>query len=250
MGAPDGQDPSGEGEGEQPAQDAPGQQPGDSQSPGSGEVEDILRQLGSQLSRQAGTYDMGQALENMDLNGAAEALEDLNQQLDDLSPESRENLAQALEDAAQAMDQAGSQTPNQQALEEDMRQSAEALQQDEQSAAESLNEMAGDLRQLAEEMGSAETAGGGAGEGQGGGSGSPEPLSRLEGEDGDMELPLTDPSGSSLLTPGSSDANGDGIVDDPPLTSGQPGDDVIQSPLVPGSFLWKWRNVVSQFFQR
>jgi hypothetical protein len=214
-------------------------------------MEDILRQLGSELSGQAGTYDLGQALEEMDLQGAAEALEDLNQQLDDLSQQSRDNLAQALQDAAQAMEQSGGQIPGQQALEEDMRSAAEALQQQEdQPAGEAMDEMAGDLRDLAQALGSSETAGGGAGTGDGSSAGSSEPLSRLQGESGDMELPLTDPSGSSLLTPGSSDLDGDGVADGSSFGSGQPGDDVVQSPLLPGSLLWKWRNVVSQFFQR
>lgn len=248
--APNNDEQGGQTEGGEPLDGQPGENPAGAQPPDSGALEDVLRQLGSKLSSQAGTYDLGQALEEMDLDGAAEALDSLAQDLGDLSLESRDNLAQALQDAAGQMQQPGEQPPGQQVLAEDMRSAVGALQQQEDDAVEqALDEIAGDLRALAQEMGSSQTAGSGAGTGGDGGS-AEESLARLQGENGEMELPLADSSESMLFTPGSSDLDGDGVVDGSTLSPGLPGDDVIQSPLLPGSLLWKWRNVVSQFFQR
>jgi len=252
----------------QPAQETPqgesgqpgGNSPGDAQTQSSqsgensdgssnsdlGQVTDTLRDLGSQLSEQAGTYGLGQALENMDLNGSADALEDLNGQLDDLSLESLDNLAEAMRNAAGELGQAGEQN-----LSSDMEKAADALPETDAETNQALEQVAGDLRQLADALENSGEADAGTEGEQGAGTGSPEPLSRLAGEGGDFELPINDDPGSDLLNPAPSDAEtGDELASGTQDTLRQPGDDIVQSPLLPNSFLWKWRDVVSQYFQR
>jgi hypothetical protein len=202
---------------------------------------EALRRLGSELSEQAGTYGLGQALEQLDLDAAAGALEDLNDNLDDLSPESRENLAEAMQEAAEALENTGEQP-----LSDDLRDAADSLAGPGQQANEALDQVAGDLRQLSGEMGSAEMAGGGTGEG----SGSAEPLPRLQGEGSDLELPLDDSSQSGLLSPAPQETGGDATASGSLDSAYQAGDDEAASPLLPNSYLWKWRDVVGKYFQR
>lgn len=238
------QNPSGEGE-------SPENQPGQEQGGASmdrGAVAEALRELGENLSGQAGTFDLGQALENLDLNEAADALENLQDHLDELSPESRQRLAEALREAAEALRQAGEQT-----LPPKMLDAAEALlDQMEQGESPDLSQMAENLRRLADEMDPAEMAGSGAGagQGQGGATGAPEPLNRLPGEGGDMDLPLGDAADSGLLNPSPPNAAGDGTASGSLDSSARSGEDAAQSPLLPNTFSWKWRDVVSQFFER
>jgi hypothetical protein len=100
-------------------------------------------------------------------------------------------------------------------------------------------------------MGGSELAGAGDGDGSGAGnSGSPEPLTRLPGEGGDLELPLDDSSQSGLLSPAPPEAAGDGTASGSLDSTYASGDDIVQSPLLPSSFLWKWRDVVSEYFRR
>jgi hypothetical protein len=65
-----------------------------------------------------------------------------------------------------------------------------------------------------------------------------------------MELPLEDPSQSGLLSPASPEEGGSGTASGSLDNTSQSGEDVIHSPLLPNSFLWKWRDVVSSYFQR
>jgi len=223
-------------------------QPGN--DPGAGAAADALRQLGQDLSRQAGTYDLGQKLEDLDLNGAAEALEDLQDNLDELSPESRDNLEQALRKAAENMNQAGKADAAQ-----NMQQAAQALEdQNDDAAGEAMGEMADNLRQMAPQVaGQAETTGSGqgTGEGQSAGTGGPEPLARLQDEGGELNLPSGDATDSGLLNPSDPNASGEGTASGAQDSTLQPQDETtVQSPLLPSSFLWKWRDVVSQYFQR
>jgi hypothetical protein len=240
---PGAEQPGGQGSGEGQPQEG-GEQPGSDPSGSDAELGDILRELGQDLSRQAGTYDLGQALENMDLNGAADALEDLKENLDELSPESRDNLSQAMREAAEALEQAGEQE-----LSQDMSDAADSIPGPSEDAPQNLDEVAGELRELADAMGQSGVAGTGSGEG-GSGAGAPEPLDRLGGEGEDMELPLSDPSQSGLLNPSNQGTPGDEVAGGPQDSTYQPGSGVAQNPLYPSSFLWKWRDVVSQYFQR
>lgn len=233
--------------------DATGQIPSESvEQPGEGldangeAVNEALRELGSDLSRQAGTYDLGQALENLDLNGSADAAEDLAEMLDDLSADSLENLAQSLNKAARSLDAASENN-----LAEAMKDAGEAIQ-DGDNGPDAMDDLAEALRQLEENPSSAENPGT-AGEGSGTGGSGPnasEPLSRLPGESGDLSLPLENPAGSDLLTPGKPDGQGEGLASGSLEGAGLPDTGSANSPLLPGSLLWKWRDVVSQYFQR
>ena len=229
----------------QAGQEAPANAP----VPDEGAVAQALRDLGSALSQQAGTYDLGQALENMDLQGAANEMGNLGDQLDGLSPESRDNLAKSLEKAAGALDQAG-----QQGLADEMGNAAEALAGSNDQAAQALDKVAGELSKLDDAM----QASGGAGpgtapqKGDGANTGNPEPLSRLNEEGGEVQLPL-EPDGapqSELLGPASPDAIGKGTASGSLDRTKQSGQAAVQSPLLPNTLLWKWRDVISQYFSR
>jgi len=241
-GAPPQEGPPG---GAPPAEAQPGQDPGGSPSPNMGEVGDALRQMGSDISGQAGTYDLGQALENLDLNGAAGALDELNGQLDELSQESLDNLSEAMKDAAGPLGEAGAES-----LSKDLGEAADALQGENGEANQPLDEVAGDLRDLADQMENSAAGGPNAGIGNSGGTGNPEPLTRLSEEGADFDLPLDDPASSGLLSPAPPDAAGEGTASGSLDSTYQPGDEAFESPLLPNSLPWKWRDVVSEYFQR
>jgi hypothetical protein len=264
-----GEPQAGENGGEPSGEPSPGEnqqtqegQSGD--SPGSGQtdpqaLEDALRELGRQLDDQAPTYDLGQALEQLDLEGGAEALESLADQLDQLSPETREQFADELEQAAGDVEAAGEPS-----LAEDLRDAAEALRgeavEDQPSpdsespsgpvAGEPLDELAQDLRELAQGMEPGQAGGGGAGNSPSAQTGSPEPTGRLQGEGGELELPLDDSSQSGLLSPAPPHASGSGTASGSLDSLAGPGSDAAQSPLLPTTYLWKWRDVVSKYFER
>jgi len=211
-----------------------------------GSVADALRQLGKELSQQAGTYDLGEALENLEMNIAADALEDVTNQVDDLSTESRENMSQALEDAANNMN--GANSPS---IAEDMQGAADALREPGAAPEEALGEVAEDFRQLDGPMQAMEAGGGdGAGQGESAGAEQANPADRLPNESGQMEIPLENSDLSDLLSPADPDAPAEGTASGS-LDANRPQQNPTnQSPLLPNSFLWKWRNVVSQYFQR
>lgn len=246
--APQGEDPSGQGEqgAGQQDQGQPGGDQGEPQPPEGLDGEALsraLEQLGQELSGQAPTYDLGQELQQGDLEGAASEMEDLADRVDELSPQTRQELAEALENAAGEVEAAGD--PQ---MAQDMREAAEALRADPQNgetgAGEALDQLAEDLRGQAGSQ-----AGTGSGDNGSGQSGSAEPAERLQGQGGDLELPLEDSSQSGLLSPAPQGAAGEDVVggsqDSSAGASGQYG-----SPLVPNSFLWKWRDIISSYFDR
>lgn len=246
--APAGADPSGQGEqgAGQQDQGQPGGDQGEPQPPEGLDGEALsraLEQLGQSLSGQAPTYDLGQELQQGDLEGAASEMEDLADRVDELSPQTRQSLAQALEEAAGEVEAAGA--PE---MAEAMREAAGALRADPQrgetGAGEALDQLAQELRGQAGSQ-----AGTGAGEGGSGQSGEAEPAERLQGQGDDLELPLEDSSQSGLLSPAPRGAAGDNVIggsqDSSAGASGQYG-----SPLVPNTFLWKWRDIISSYFDR
>jgi ABC-type transporter Mla subunit MlaD len=209
-----------------------------------------LKGLGEDLSQQAPTYDLGQELQGSDLNGAAGELDQLNDQLENLSPKTRQELADALEEAAGEGGSAGDSQ-----LSEDMSGAAEALKGEDSGEAgsesnQSLDQLAQDLRDRADELNSAQANGSGAGSGSSGQTGSAEPAGRLQGEGDDFELPLEDSAQSGLLSPAPPQADGSGTASGSLDSPGKGENGVAGSPLVPNSFLWKWRDVVSSYFQR
>jgi hypothetical protein len=250
-------DGSMQGEGGSPeGSPSPGDQPGSSggTSPNldPGALGDALQDLGSDLSQQAPTYDLGQSLQDLDLDGAAGELEELTDQLDELSPETRERMADAMREAAGEAGTAGDPSLSQDlnGAADELEESRGAGEQGSRGATEALDQLAQDLRELGQEMQQAQANGSGAGGGSSAHTGSPEPAERLQGEGGDMELPLEDSSQSGLLSPAPPEEGGDGTASGSLDNTSQSGEDVIHSPLLPNSFLWKWRDVVSSYFQR
>jgi hypothetical protein len=145
------------------------------------------------------------------------------------------------------------------ALAEDLREAAGALRGEQPDSGQSagelaptepLDELAQDLRDLAQGMDSSRAAGGGEGNSPSAQTGSPEPAGRLQGEGGELELPLDDPSQSGLLSPAPADASGSGTASGSLDSLAGPGSDAVQSPLLPTTYLWKWRDVVSKYFER
>jgi hypothetical protein len=144
-------------------------------------------------------------------------------------------------------------------LGEDMREAAEASRGEQPdsepsagpSAGEPLDELAQDLRDLAQGMEPGQAGGAGTGNSPSAQTGSPEPAGRLQGEGGErFELPLDDSSQSGLLSPAPADASGSGTASGSLDSSAGPGSDAVQSPLLPTTYLWKWRDVVSKYFER
>ncbi|MEA4909234.1 MAG: hypothetical protein VB089_16550 [Anaerolineaceae bacterium] len=237
--------PAGEGSGESAAPEA-GNAP--AQNPGSGidpQIGSALRQLGRELSQQAGTYALGQALENLDLDGAANAMEGLQDGLDELSPESRQQMAEAMRQAAEALEQVEGAPP----IASDLNEAAQSLQEGSNDAGQDLGQVAEDLRQLAGQIGASPQAGSGGAE-MGSASGNPDPLRRLENEGGDLSLPLNDTAESGMLDPARPEGSGEGTASGSLDAAGSEQENSLQNPLVPNSYAWKWRDVVSEYFQR
>jgi hypothetical protein len=240
-----------------PGGDQPGQMGSGGQQPGSSNADpnalsQALQGMGSDLSQQAPTYDLGQSLQQLDLNQAAGDLNNLADQLKNLSPEMKDQLAQALQKGAE-----GAQSAGDPSLAQDLQSSADALQGDVQAdpnqtgqdAGKSLDQLAQDLRDRAQQMQNAQAGSGTGGGGSSGQTGQAEPAERLQGENGNFELPLDQSSNSGLLSPAPADAAGKGTASGSLDSTSSSGQQVGQSPLIPNSFLWKWRDVVKSYFQ-
>jgi hypothetical protein len=231
-----------------------------------GDLDNILSDLGEALSEHPETADIGEALQNGDLDGAAAAIERTADNVDLLPEDARQNMQDSLQQAAQQARDAG-----QEDLAEDLEAAAQALENPDPNnplAADALDELAESLRDLGEAFASmgqpGEQDGSGSEEGpdvgssageSGSGSGAgtqglPEPLSRLEGEGEDFSIEggddpsgLLQPAGSPgtpVTTIGGTAASGDGT------STGTTGP--INSVLTPYSFPWNWRDVVSDYF--
>jgi len=218
-----------------------GDQQGAENSP-SGPISEALQELGADLSQQAGTYGVGKALENLDLDEAADELQELAERLNELSQESRENMSESLEEAAEEAAQAGAS-----GLSQAMENAAKALQSQSREAENSLGDLANELRALEESLKSSDVA---EADTTPSTTGNSEPLSRLEGDAGDFELPSTGESDSTLLNPSASGVAGAETLSDPFNSAYLPDNGMNQSPLLPNILYWKWRNVVSRYFHR
>ncbi|HUF37396.1 MAG TPA: hypothetical protein VMN57_02635 [Anaerolineales bacterium] len=252
----------------QGAPDGAGGNPG---APGPGEaaagdLDNILSDLGEALSEHPETADIGEALQNGDLDGAAAAIERTADNVDLLPDDARQNMQEAFREAAEEARAAG-----QDDLADDLESAAQALENvdpDDPLAADALDELAEGLRDLGEVFGSMGQPGDQSGEGMedgpdvgssagetGSGSGAgtqglAEPLSRLEGLGEDFSIEGgDDPSG--LLQPASSAGTPATAMGEATSSSGGagPGDTgPINSVLTPYSFPWNWRDVVSDYF--
>ncbi|GAB4581306.1 MAG: hypothetical protein Fur0022_40530 [Anaerolineales bacterium] len=228
------------------------------------DLDDILSELGENLSENPETAPAGEALQQGDLAEAAAELERLADELDNLPAEARENAEDALRNAAQQAEQAGAED-----LANALQEAADGMEAPESNnlqAAEALDHLADEFRQLEDQFAALGQAGdqeptqdsqtppqeGAGGSSAGTGSeneGQPEPLERLEGEGQTVEIE-GDETPSGLLTPG--EASGPPTTDGsgPIIASGGGSGktDPIQSILVPYNFSWRWRDVVSKYF--
>jgi hypothetical protein len=230
-------------------------------------VAEALFELGKELSNNAATYDIGEALMNMEIEQAASAMEDLSTSAAQLSPGTLEDLAESLQEAAEKLDQPESQT-----LMPNLQEAASAIANDDPSengspVQDSLGKVAGDLRELAGMMKSqaegdvgapgadpsdeGRSAGGGIGAGlsTASESGPAEHFERLIGEGGMIELEnltesmriaLRPGNPSQNLRPGTSSGSRSSVVGS--------SNDLIEANLVPYRYPWKWRDVVSKYF--
>ncbi|KAA3648667.1 MAG: hypothetical protein DWQ07_00270 [Chloroflexi bacterium] len=178
-----------------------------------GDAGAALSELGEALSNEAATFELGEALQQGELDQAADELEGLADELEQLSDETQQAISEAF-------DQAADQLPNQSDLQDDLEASADALQSgDDAQAGEALDELAGDLRALDEQLaqaGEASSQGdsqqGGNGVGAGGSqTGQIEPLNRLEGEGQQAEFEV-DPSEEGVLAPTTSEETSEQVV--------------------------------------
>lgn len=259
----------GQGEGE------PGEQPGGGEVDPSHlrAVASALSKMGESLSQQAVTYELGQALQQEDLEGAAQALENLADQLDSLSDATQEQLAEAMQSGSNRLEEI-----DEQPLSEDLQAAADALRgEDSAAAGEQMDELASSLRTLAQQAGGlgddslsgkgneadqeqAEGSGSGAGAGAGAGlgtgereTGEAEPLPRLQGEGEILELSDSElDSGedqSGLLRPGTPSDEGGMFTARGTHDVVEAGDaSLISSVLTPYHYSWRWRDVVSAYF--
>ena len=230
-------------------------------------ITEAFYELGKELRDNAATYEIGEALMNMEIEQAASALENLSTSAGQLSPETLEDLANSLQDAAGKLDQNNSLTllPN-------FQQAASAIvnenpSENVPSAQDSLEKIAGDLRDLAGMMkspteGSADATGadsademqsasGGTGAGLSAASqtGPAERFERLSGEGGAIELDNLSESVRTALRPGAPSHNLR-----PGTTTGSRSSvlggssEIFEVDLVPYRYPWRWRDVVSKYF--
>jgi hypothetical protein len=241
-----------------------GSAPPDATGEGLGEIANILADLGDELSEHPETSEIGEALEQGDLEGAAAAIERTADNVDLLPEDARQNMQEALRQAAQDARDAG-----QEDLADDLQAAADALENtdpDNPMAADALDELAESIRDLSEIFGSMGTpsnqssenqegpdVGSSSGEsGSGSGAGTQgvlEPITRLEGvgedfsiEGGDDPSGLLQPSGSG--DPATSTSGGSVSAGGSTPT----GTGTINSVLTPYSFPWYWRDVVADYF--
>ncbi len=229
------------------------------------EIAKALEELGEDLEDQAATSELAEELKEGDLEGAAQALENLADRLDELSEETRQELADALDEAADKLELLGEED-----LAESLREAADALRDhDDSKAGELLDEIASELRnfdnmldQLAAtppggdgdgEPGT-ETLGGGGGEagaglGPGGSqSGEGETIPRIVGEGSSFDIGGEEGL-EGMLQPGLPyGEEGSTIVDEiyDFILAGSA--EIYTGILSPFHYHWSWRDVVSSYF--
>lgn len=244
------------------------------------QLQAALQALAEALRDQATTHSIAEALDRGDLNGAAEGLRRLADQLDDLSDEAQSQLGnslqeaagnigdnapnltqplgagsnalangdlrgagQALEDLAEALDSIA-ETPSQIARTEQNRGQPDPSGQ---QTGEGAN---GEAEQEQNQSGPQnEASGGGPGAGQGSGSSQPTEEERLAVEGQPMELESDPEPGERVLQPAELDAEaGDQVSENAPFTRrpvNAAAQDLGPDPL---TYPWEKREVIRRYF--
>ncbi|MGH2538715.1 MAG: hypothetical protein ACRDHL_15100, partial [Candidatus Promineifilaceae bacterium] len=218
------------------------------------DVQSALRDLGSALSQQAPTQAIGQALRRGDLSQAAQGLGVLSDQAGGMSPLSRLGLSSPFSRAGQQLGGSPSQTG--QELSQALQEAAEGLRGDPEQASEALDRLARMLAELAGQgAGEAPQDGdqGGAGSGGSDGSdsagreqGAPQPIERLYGESGTLQLAEDEGEGGILGQGLGGDGDDLAAGDSQQLTISD--SRMVTSTLTPYGFYWRWRDVVAEYF--
>jgi hypothetical protein len=233
-----------------------------------------FKDMGSALSKQVATYDLGNALQNLDGKQAAEAMDDLAAQSGSLSEKTKQTIGAALEQAAATLPK-DSQNPLLDQLSKDMNSAAETLKkppagdgQQTQSSTSSqsagspgepgqtpqgeLKQLADDIRAISEKLspsGQSQPGGGAGLSGGAGAKGAPEPAARLTSEGQTMELTSQSEGPSGILSPGQASQTGaetvSGSMNAATGLAGGSG----YSPITPFYYPWVWQNVVAAYFQ-
>lgn len=209
------------------------------------QIRQSLGGMGENLSRQAATHDLGQALQGQDLEKAARAADELAGRVPGMSDQSRSQIADALDASGRQLQQAGVEP-----LAENLLESAQGVRRNyARDAAESLKQLAQDLRDLSAAQLAQAKAGPGASLGPGGKgiTGASEPFERLQG--GEAE-PFNLAEGTPLLSAGEAPTGAAGTE---PGRVDQPGSQDIRFLdlfLTPTHFPWNLRDVVSKYFSR
>jgi hypothetical protein len=261
---------------EAPRSPGDGQQSVENQGPGEADTQlarlnalkSALKNLGKRLSQQTVSYGTSQALQQGDLDRAADELEMLADKVPGLSEDAKDQLALSLKEASDEVKQ--NQQPamqSQHALPGDLQAASKALEEgDDLTVKKSLDLVAEDFRSLSDQisrlvglqdnengdpMTDSENNLGGSGASSAGASrdsAEPLPISRLQGENDTLEIgEFGDQSG--FLSPGKptspeGTSTFGGVYD-----SMSVGDQsVISSILSPYYYPWMWRDVVSTYF--
>lgn len=236
-----------------------------------------LQTSGIGLTSEAASYAVGKALENLDLNKAANEMENLADLSPSLSLQTRQKLAQEMNQMADQLEQAEGANP----LSQSLRDAAKALPYKTGSinafigAKDALDKVAAAMRDLNQALqnGNPQAAGGQDGEQQGkptdtqqstggatagagassyalGTNATEGKSERLEGSGQTLPINTNDPSLSNILAPGKTEAGSDQVV------AGSVGDIAVQNTgpsqnfIFPFYYSWKWRDVMENYFSR
>jgi hypothetical protein len=264
--------------------DEAGTQEGAAQIPDPEMLAKSFQRLGSNLSDISATYDLGQALQKLDPAKAAAAMENLADQLNELSSDTKENLAEAMQKASEELQQ--SEGDSQKELSMDLNNAADLIKkqatedstgnassgtnpsqepgeasnasQSGQTAKDAMYQVARDLREIAQQLQptkkSAEVGSGGVGAGAGVGGvsrekGQPVSTSRLSGEGETIEFSSQESSETGLLSSTPPNTTGTGTASGSVNITQGTDQNVIQTYIIPINYTWNWWYVVSTYFQ-
>ena len=240
-------------------------------------VTNALRTSGKGMTGEAASYAVGKALENMDLNQAANEMENLADLSSSLSLDTRQKLAQEMNQMADQLEQAAGANPLSQSLRDAakalpyksdtmnaasnakdaldkvaaaMRGLNDALQNGDLQAATGQNgEQQGNKTDAQQTLGGA-TAGAGASSYATGTSAAEGSSERLQGSGQTLPINTNDTTLGNNLAPGKAEPGGDQVA------AGSAGNAAIQNTgpgqnfIFPFYYSWKWRNVVESYFNR
>ncbi len=195
---------------------------------------EIFEAMAQDLAGVPDTQPLSEALGAGDPEAAADALEELASQLDQLPEESRQALADSFAEAVSDLQDAG--YPD---LAAEFQDSAESMAAGLDTQTQDMNDLAAALRGLGESSPSeAEPTPDPA---------TPEPVERLGGEGQSFELEPEQAPDSDLLIPAESpgDTQAEG---QPPTGTGYEDQDVVDTILVPYTYPWYWQDLISDYF--